>query len=70
MKQILIFLGIVLLCWSCEEDKLDLYKGSDSIYFCYPKVTSGVSNVYMDTTVFSFASIMCRIRLLDCLSGL
>ena len=28
MKQILIFLGIVLLCWSCEEDKLDLYKGS------------------------------------------
>ena len=46
MKQILIFLGIVLLCWSCEEDKLDLYKGSDSIYFCYPKVTSGVSNVY------------------------
>ena len=55
MKQILIFLGIVLLCWSCEEDKLDLYKGSDSIYFCYPKVTSGVSNVYMDTTVFSFA---------------
>ena len=55
MKQILIFLGIVLLCWSCEEDKLDLYKGSDSIYFCYPKLTSEVSNVYMDTTVFSFA---------------
>ena len=55
MRQILIFLGIVLLCWSCEEDKLDLYKGSDSIYFCYPKLTSEVSNVYMDTTVFSFA---------------
>ena len=27
MKGILIFLGVVLLCWSCEEDKLDLYKG-------------------------------------------
>ena len=55
MKGILIFLGVVLLCWSCEEDKLDLYKGEGSVYFCYPKVTSEVSNVYMDTTIFSFA---------------
>lgn len=60
MKQILIFIGIVLLCWNCEEDKLEVYKGAGSVYFCYPKVTSEVSDIYMDTTVFSFAMFNVR----------
>lgn len=52
MKYIFLVLAAVCLL-GCEEDQLKFYHGVDNIYFYKRNVPSG--QVYLDTTVFSFA---------------
>lgn len=52
MKNILLIIMAACLL-GCEEDQLKFYHGVDNIYFYRRNVPSG--EVYLDTTVFSFA---------------
>ncbi|MCM1032082.1 MAG: DUF4843 domain-containing protein [Oscillibacter sp.] len=52
MKYIF-FIALSFCLLGCEEDQLKFYHGVDNIYFCRRNVSS--SQMYVDTTVFSFA---------------
>lgn len=43
MKNILLILGILLMCWACNEDEVKIYDGTDAVYF----------SAYTDTAFFS-----------------
>lgn len=50
MKNILLLCIMGWACWACSEDKLELYDGTDSIYFGEDLRVGS----YRDTIVFSF----------------
>lgn len=47
MKNIIWILGILLMCWACDEDEVKIYDGTDAVYF----------SAYKDTTFFSLAFV-------------